>query len=306
MTEKYIRQNRNSFAVVKNSTTYAKLNTLEDAIFLRDLLDDNGWDLNAVDEIYKINGQYVVLGLIDGKIHLLLKSDEKLDGKTVDKLIKMKIRNPNNSRYGLNITKVFDVFVIKKRIAGDDYIFGYYGSLEDAEFVRNFLIDNMWNVGAFSQITYDEDEDNYKVVEVIDDKVYVLDTFNSEDEIDLNQVRKEFLNKITKHKLGLAWYSYLDELTDIIPDLENRFSLKASDDVWTFKNTQNPLNDIIFNLTPFQKSVYDAVDGSTFEEIKKSLIRFKSGNFDEKIRKNLNELEKSGLICKKSGVYIKK
>lgn len=306
MTEKYIRQNRNSFNIVKNSRTYAKLDTLEDAIFLRDLLDYNGWDINAVPEIYGINGHYIVFGVIDGKIHLLLKSDEKPDRKTVDKLIKMKIRNPNNSKYGLNITRVFDVFVIKKRIAGDDYIFGYYDCLEDAEFVRNFLLDNMWNVMAFSQIQYDEDEDNYKVVEVIDERVYVLDTFHTREEINLNQVHREFLNKITKHKLGLAQFSYLDELTDQISDLENRFDVKASDDVWTFKNTHNPLNDIIFNLTPFQKSIYDAVDGSTFEEIKKSLIRFKSGNFDEKIRKNLNELERSGLISKKSDVYIKK
>ena len=59
-------------------------------------------------------------------------------------------------------------------------------------------------------------------------------------------------------------------------------------------------------MTPFQKSVYDAVNHSTFDEIKKSLIRYKSGNFDEKIRKNLDELADSGMIVKNGQYYDKR
>ena len=72
--------------------------------------------------------------------------------KTINELYKKRLRNPNNSRYGLNITRIFDTYIIKKRIAGDDYIFGYYESLEDAEFVRNHLLENDWDVSGFSQI----------------------------------------------------------------------------------------------------------------------------------------------------------
>jgi hypothetical protein len=89
------------------------------------------------------------------------------------------MRNPNNSRYGLNMTRVFDTFIIEKQIAGDDYVFGYYDTLEDAEFARNHLMDNMWDINSFSQIQYDEDNNNYRVTEVIDDKVYVLGSFES-------------------------------------------------------------------------------------------------------------------------------
>ena len=305
MKRKYIRQNKNSFSIVRANRTYAKLDDLDITLFLRDLLVENDWNLDSLNETYEYEGQYIVLAVIDDRIHVLLKSKEKPSQSQISSLTKRKMRNPNNSRYGLNITRVFDTFIIKKQIAGDDYVFGYYDKLEDAEFSRNHLMDNMWDVNSFSQIQYDEDNNNYWVTEIIDDKVYVLGSFESKNDIDLDKIHVEFLNKITKHKLGLAEHQYLVELTDRIPELEEKFNTKARDDVWDFKNTQNPLDDIIFTLTPFQKSVYDAVDNSTVEDIEKALVRFRSGNFTQKIRKNLDELENQGLITKNQNHYIK-
>ena len=304
MAEKYIRKNGDSFTIVKNSKNYGKFTSIDDAIFIRDLLISNSWDLN-LDDTYKMDDYYISLGVIDGKIYILDKSKNRPSPERVEKLYKKRLRNPNNSRYGLNITKIFDTFIIKKQIAGDDYIFGYYDNLSDAEFVRNHLLENDWNVMSFSQIHSDRENNSYCVIEVIDDKVYVLDRFKNSDEIDLDRCREEFLNRISKHKLGLAQYPHLEELTDKIPDLEKQFDIKTQDDVWDLKNTQNPLNDIIFSSTPFQKSVYDAVDSSTVEDIEKSLIRFKSGNFTRKIIKNLEDLEKQGLITKKGDIYTK-
>lgn len=305
MSERYIRKNGNSFAIVKGSKSYGKFQSMGDAVFIRNLLVESDWNLNSLDEIYEENGEYLVVKVIDERVHILVKSKVKPSEKTIVELTKRQIRNPNNSKYGLNITKVFDTFIIKKRIAGEDQIFGCYDSLEDAEFVRNHLLDNMWNVNSFSQIQYDEDADSYKVTEVIDERVYVLASFEDEKEINLPKVKSEFLSKITKHKLGLASHDYLNELADMIPDLEKRFGIKAEDDVWDFKDTKDPLNDVIFNLTPFQKSVYDAVDNSTVEEIEKSLIRFKSKNFTHKIQKNLDELEKKGLVFKNQNHYLR-
>jgi len=305
MKRKYIHQNKNSFSIVRTNRTYAKLDDLDIALFLRDLLVENDWNLDSLNETYEYDGQYIVLAVIDDRIHVLAKSKTKPSQSQISSLTKRKMRNPNNSRYGLNITRVFDTFIIKKQIAGDDYVFGYYDKLEDAEFARNHLMDNMWDVNSFSQIQYDDDSKNYWVTEVIDDKLYVLGSFESKNDINLNQIHAEFLNKITKHKLGLAEHQYLDELTDRIPELEEKFNTKAQDGMWEFKNTQDPLNDIIFNLTPFQKSVYDAVDDSTVEDIEKALIRFRSGNFTKKIQKNLDELIEKGLICKNQNHYIK-
>ena len=306
MSERYIRENKNSFVITKSSRIYGKFDTLEDALFLRDELIENDWDLHSIDEVYNVGGVYIVVKQIDGKLQVLAKSSEKPSVEEIKILAKKQIRNPNNSKYGLNITRIFDTYIIKKRIAGDDYIFGYFDNLRDAEFVRNFLLDHNWNVDEFSQIEYDEDTSTYKVIEVIDEKAYVLGTFESESQIDITKSHEEFLNKITKHKLGLAQHSNLDELTDKIPELEAMFNTKARDEVWSYENAQDPLNDVIFNLTPFQKTVYDAVDDSTFEDIKRSLIRYRSGNFDEKIQRNLDELENQGLISKNQNNYIKR
>ena len=294
MSEKYIRQNKNSCIIVKNSKTYAKIADLDDAIFIRDFLVKNDWDLSKTPQLLKKDDNYLVLTVYEDKIN------------TIDKLVKKHKRNPNNSRYGLNITKVFDTFIIKKQIAGDDYIFGYYDKLEDAEFARNILMDNMWNVDAFDQIEFDEETNTYKVVEVIDDKVYILDSFDNPD-INLNEVHEEFLAKISKHKYGLSSYPHLDLLKNQIPRLEKEFDVRTKDETWNFEDIEeDPLNEIIFTLTPFQKSVYDAIDEkATFDEIKKSLIRYRSKNFEGKINKNLDELIDLKVIKKEGDSYTK-
>jgi hypothetical protein len=306
MSEKYIRQNKKSCTIVKSSKTYAKIDNLEDAIFIRDFLIKNDWDLTRTPQILKKDDNYLVLTVYEDKILILARFRHKPDTSTVDELLKRHKRNPNNSKYGLNITKVFDTFIIKKQIAGDDYIFGFYDRLEDAEFVRNFLMDNNWNVNEFSEIEFDEDTGMYKVVKVIDDKVYVLDSFDNPD-INLDEVYEEFLAKVSKHRHGLSHYPHLDLLKDSIDDLEGEFNVRARDENWNLENIKDdPLNDVIFNLTPFQQSVYDAIDGeTTFDDIKRKLIRYRTKNFESKINRNLDELIDLKLIEKSDGFYTK-
>lgn len=308
MSEKYIRQNVRSNLIVKSSRTYAKIVDLDDAIFIRDFLIENDWDLEKTPNLIKKDGKYLVLTVYEDKIHLLAKYRRKPDAAAIENLIKRHKRNPNNSRYGLNISKVFDTFVIKKQIAGDDYVFGYYDNLADAEFVRNFLMDHNWNVDEFGQIEFDEDTGTYKAVKVIDDMVYVLGSFD-DDNIDLNKVYGEFLAKISKHKYGLASYPHLDLLKDSIEDLEAEFGTKPTDDVWSFSNISNEksaLSEIIFTLTPFEKSVYDAIgDETTFDEIKRALIRYRSKNFENKININLESLIEKGLVERNGDLFKK-
>ncbi len=307
MAEKYIRNNKNSYNIVKSSKIYAKIRDLEDAIFIRDLLIKTDWDLNQIPKSIRKDDSYLVLAVIDEKVHLLARSNVKLDDESIERLTKNKIRNPNNSRYGLNITKVFDTYVIKKQIAGDDYIFGYYDNLSDAQFVRNFLLDHNWNVNEFSEIELDDETGTYKVVRVIDDNVYVIDSYDSKEEVNLNDSYEKFLAQISKHKFGLADHPHLDLLKDSIPDLERQFDVKTKDEVWSFEGASSPLDDIIFNLTPFQQSVYDAIGSNTsLDEIKKSLIRYRSKNFDKKILRNIDDLIELNLIEKVDDEHYKK
>lgn len=302
MNKKYIRERKNSYDIVKNHQVVAKFSDVDDAIFIRDLLIENDWDLDNFPQIILKDDNYLVLAIIEDKLRLIAKYRLKPDEKTIKKLINKYRRNPNNSKYGLNIMNYFGTFIIKKQIFGEEIIFGYYDNLKDAEFVRNFLLDNEWNVNKFSEIMFDDETDTYKVISVIDDTVYVLDSFESKEDIALKNVHEEFLAKISKHKYGLATYPHLDLLTDKIDELEVKFGVETKDDYWTLKNlndNSSALNEIIFNMTPFQKIIYDVISSkTTLGEIKQALVRYKTKNFTQKIIKNLDELIDLGLVEK--------
>lgn len=293
MDRKYLRENKNSFNIVKSSRIYAKVTGYDDAIFVRNLLIEHDWNLDEIPNLIKSNDCYLVLAVIEEKLHMIGKYAHEPDSETIEKITRNFKRNPNESMYGLNITRVFDTFVIKKQIAGDDYIFGYYDNLEDAQFVRNFLLDNEWDVNRFGDIEFDDETGRYKVVSVIDDNVYVLGTFST-DRIDLNEVYRGFLAELSKHRYGLSRRPHLDLLKDKIPELEEMFQVEARDKNWSFEgiNESEPiLNQVIFNLTPFQQSVFDVISKDTaFDEIKRALIRYQSKNFENKIQKNIDEL----------------
>ena len=311
MSERYIRKDKNSYRIIKNSYVFAKATTLEDAIFLRDLLESKNWNLdNFTLEMHLSPEGYLAVAKIDEKLHLLGKFDTRPEDEYLEKLINKIRRNPNNSKYGLNISRVFEIFMVKKQIAGEEHIFGFFDNLDDAKFTRNFLMDNMWNVNAFSDIEYFDEADTYKTVLVFDDMVYILGTFDSHEDAEsgIEECRKDFLNRVYKHKNGLANHPHLDRLTDHIEDLEGIFQVKTEDETWQIKgDVDDPLKDIIFNLTPWQKIIYDSV-GETFtsDEVKSSLKRYKSKNFDEKVNRHLDELIQLGLIEKLDGNNFKK
>ena len=302
MSEKYIRKNKNNFTVVKNSRTYGKYDSLDVAVFARDLLVSSDWQLDNIhDEIFEIDNGYLVFKVIDDKLFCLGQFSEKPTFDAISKLTRKKIRNPNNSKYGLNISRLFDNYIIKKQIAGDEYIFGVFDNLEDATFSRNFLLEHDWDVNAFGEIEFCDETDTYKIVEVFDDRIYILASYETlaEAEKNLENAKSEFLNKIFKHKNGLANYPHLDILTDCIDELENDFQLKTQDDFWNIGDVENPLEDIIFNLTPWQKITYDnAGDEFTFQQLKVKLKRYESKNFDKKIQRYLDELQELNLIEK--------
>ena len=311
MSEKYIRKDKNSYRIIKNSRVFAKVDTLDDAIFLRDLLVGKNWNLDDFTlEMHLSHDRYVAVAKIDEKLHLLGKFDNKPNDEYLEKLIKNIRRNPNNSKYGLNISRVFEIFMVKKQIAGEEHVFGLFDNLDDAKFTRNFLLDNSWNVDAFRQVEFFDEDETYKIVFVFDDMVYVLGTFDDLEDAQKNiaDCRKDFLNKIYKHKNGLANYPHLDRLTGHIGELEDEFQVKTCDDTWQVRSDiEDPLKDIVFNLTPWQKIIYDSVnDTFTFDELKVSLKRYRSKNFDEKITRHLDELIRLELIEKIDGENFRK
>ena len=149
---------------------------------------------------------------------------------------------------------------------------------------------------------------SYKIIEIINDKVYVIDSADDQSKIDINKSREKFITEISKHKYHFSNHPHLDELTDKIDCLEDIFSVKSHDDNWKLTDINDPLKDSVFNLTPWQKIVYDSINENTsFGDIEKSLSMYKSGNFKNKITKNLDELLDEGLIFKnEKGNFSKK
>lgn len=300
MSEKNIYKIKNSYRIAKSingeNRMFGVYSTLDDAVYIRNLLIENNWDMKCIDGAYKKDDYYLVLKVIGDRLHLLAKFKKKPTKNQIEKLVKKQITNPNNSRYGLNITRVFDVYIIKKQIAGDEYIFGYYDNLEDAEFVRNFLLENNWNVNSFGNVEKDTETNKYKCIGVIDDKVCVLDTFNLKNEAIANYdiSYKEFISKIYKNKHGLARYSHLDAFKEI------DFDIAVDDENWDLEKLENGENpkDLIFNLTPWQKIILDNIktDSFTFDDLIMWLKRYKSKNFENKVRKYLDELIKLNFI----------
>ena len=298
MSEKNIYKVNKNYKITKSidntPITFGLFNSLEDAVFIRNLLIDTDWRLDDIQDVYEADGYFFVVGVIDERVHLLAKYKKKPNQTQIDKLVEKQIRNPHNSRYGLNISKVFDVFIVKKQIAGDEYIFGYYDDIDDAVFVRNFLMDHEWNVNAFNNIEKD-DKNQYKCIKIIDDKVCILNTFGTKKEAlkNYDESYDEFISKIYKNKHGFASYPHLDAFSEI------KFETTLKDDNWDLNQLESKsAKDLIFNLTPWQKIIYDAVGDEifSFDELKESLKRYRSRNFDKKIQKHLDELIKLDLI----------
>ena len=155
------------------------------------------------------------------------------------------------------------------------------------------LIMEVWTDGSVSP----EDALAYSA-KILKDQLSVFINFD-EGSADIEKAKSKPQDKINENL-----FKNIEDLE--LPVLEDKFNIEVQDEVWSFKESKDPLNDIIFNLTPFQQSVYDEVNNSSFEDIKKSLIRFKSKNFDEKIQKNLEDLIKSDLIVKNGNYYAKK
>jgi hypothetical protein len=229
--------------------------------------------------------------------------DVKLDGKTVNIIA----NNGDGGFYAIDDSTVVDGVTTYKTVVATASVVDdtgktvFFDNLEDATFSRNFLLEHDWDVNAFGEIEFCDETDTYKIVEVFDDRIYILASYETlaEAEKNLKNAKSEFLNKIFKHKNGLANYPHLDILTDRIDELENDFQLKTQDDFWNIGDVENPLEDIIFNLTPWQKIIYDnAGDEFTFQQLKVKLKRYESKNFDKKIQRYLDELQELNLIEK--------
>ena len=94
MSEKYIRKNKNSYKIIKNSRVFGKFDSLDDAIFVREILINNNWDIdNFTLEMHLSLDNYIPVSKIDEKLVILGKFKDKPNDKFLEKLAKKLLNN---------------------------------------------------------------------------------------------------------------------------------------------------------------------------------------------------------------------
>ena len=141
---------------------------------------------------------------------------------------------PYDSKYDDNIYKKYSGFIVINSIDEKDHIFGYYDNLKHTYFVRDFLIENDWDLTKFKCIEFDEVCLEYYIIKVIKNRVYVIDGFYTYNEAYLNYTKslKEFVIKIYLHKYGFEKNFYIHDLIGVAEDLFLEIDELTDEDSW--------------------------------------------------------------------------
>lgn len=211
--EQYIYKKSNKFRVSKsikgNKKIFGSYGTLEEAIFARDLLVKNDWNLDEIipsDNVIKFNDEFMVVTEFKGALKFLSRFKTHNDAKeNAAKLIMEFEKNPYGSKYGRNIYKREDYFDVKKSFNYNDILFGIYKNLDDATFARDLLLKYDWNLDDISNdcpVFFSKIHDQYIVVSIINDKVAIIKHYDSEsDALDNAAADIEYYQKY-KRKTG--------------------------------------------------------------------------------------------------------
>ena len=163
MIENDIYEESNKFIVKKEIrgkwVTFGSFENMNDAIELRDELEDYGWpyrEENEIDEIekyiFKENNKFLVSRNIIGHDIVFGIFDSLNNAKSFKRRLVQNAWNLNfytrPSKYGKYIrragAKRYGIF---KDVDGNDINFGYFKTVNEAILVRDELIDNNWNMG---------------------------------------------------------------------------------------------------------------------------------------------------------------
>lgn len=209
--ELYIYKRRNRFQVSKKlndkTRNFGYYDTLEDAIFARDLLMEHDWDLSKIAEmgnVVECGDEFLIVTIHDNKLKFLEKFKTRTGAEGhAEKIISDFRKNPHGSKYGMYIYKWNDHFEIRKTVDGKDQIFGYYRNIDDATFARDLLMEYNWDLKSISDdgpIHYSQIHNQYIAMSVSKNKLIVVNHYDSEDDA-LNNA-EEAIENYNKSKYG--------------------------------------------------------------------------------------------------------
>lgn len=169
--------------------TYGYYETLEEAVFARELLIEHDWDLEEIRKLGNVleyGDEFMVVVIYEGKLKFLEKFKTRSGAEgNADRLIKDFLGNPYNGKYGLYIYSNNDSFYIRKMHDGAEKLFGLYATLDDATFARDLLMQHDWSLEDISDdgpVYYSSLHNQYIVAAVLNDKLTVIEHYDSEDD----------------------------------------------------------------------------------------------------------------------------
>ena len=283
----------------------------------------------------EIHNQYVVFGINNDKLIVAGKFDtesEALDNAQIslEEYTKSKYRTGEK-----HVVFNGNLFAVHRAVSGKVTYYGSFKELEDAIAVRDLLVSVDWDISAVYENRIYEFNTHYYKFHIFEGMVKIIGKFTSYDDAMLNQNNLSNLtyediynpenqyskvNRYITKRLGEFWIKknfdgrpvilgpyktrsdaidardgYEENGWDIGLDEESIYSAK--------KDYDDFFDEIVSGMSLWQKIVYDTIvrlDKTYFtwdELVNHSYLkRYKSGNFDEKVKKHLDELVDLGLV----------
>lgn len=315
---------------------YGSYPSYDEAIFVRNLLEENDWNMDYFinNNIFKKDDEYIILVKLDNKVRLLSTYSVYDDAvNQLDYVIDDYMVNKSKRREAKYIYKVKNKYVIQKFYKGKMRVFGRFASFEDAVTIKRLLAKLNWdisNVNEGNNIFKIHGE--YAVILEDNNQLHLLGTFNTFEEAMKNKNnlisdKVTFLNSlanpyskknkyIKKSNKGYSVSKRIDGELITFGTYNNYDEAVAERDKFeadNWKTNEKPtkevddLNSIIFNLTRWQKVVFDVIEGLdkdtfTFDdlmEFKSSFMRFTTpSKVEKKVKTNIDDLVNLNLLEK--------
>ena len=323
---------------------YGTYSSYDEAIFVRNILKEHDWDIDYFinNNIFKKDGEYVIFVKLEDRIRLLSTYDKYEDAvDQLDYMIEDFKVNKSHSRKAKYIYKVKNKYIIQKFYKGKMRVFGRFSTFDEAVTIKKLLTKLNWDISKIN------DKDNifkihgeYAVVLKDNEQLYLLGIFPTYEEAlkngnalisdkvtFLNSVANPYSKKnkhIQKSSRGFSVSKRIDG--DLInfgtydtydEAVAARDEFKADNWKTNEKPTQESvdLNSIIFNLTRWQKVVFDVIenldkDTFNFDDLMKfrsSFTRFITpSKVEKKVKSNIEDLVNLNLLEKLDDETYKK
>lgn len=331
----YIRK-----TIDKKEVLFGLYKNIDDATFSRDLLKDNDWDLDKIDELgpvlfSEIHDKYVVFGVNENKLIVADKFDtesEALDNaqKSLEECTKRKYKTGEKH-------VVFNgrQFAVHQSVTGKITYYGSFKELEDAVAVRDLLLSVDWDLSAVYENRIYEFNSHFYKFHIFEGMIKIIGKFTSyedasENKNNLSNLTYEDIydpenqyakiNRYITKRSGKFWIKKNIEGSPVVlgPYKTRSDAIDARDEYeendWNInldeesiysakKDYDDSFDEIVSSMSMWQKIIYDTIvrlDKTYFafdELVNHSYLkRYKSGNFDEKVKKYLEELVDLGVV----------